>query len=175
MSEAFEQMRSDHRRVLERVAGLETTLLREGHHRIGAEDESALRDVLGLFREQFSTHVAAEDEVLFPALVEALPETRISVAPLEAEHAELRDMLARLEATLAEPARPDRDEQLAVQLRDYIDLLRIHIRKEEALVIRVAEQVLRPREVQALSARMSQGPRSERGGGPAGGRKGVGS
>jgi hemerythrin-like domain-containing protein len=111
--------------------------------------------------------VAAEDEVLFPALIEALPETRQSVAPLEAEHAELRDMLARLSGTLAEPPGADRDEQIAVQFRDFIDLLRIHLRKEEALVIRVAERVLRPREVQALAARMSQDPRPERGGAPA--------
>jgi hemerythrin-like domain-containing protein len=75
-------------------------------------------------------------------------------------------MLKRLESTLAEPDPSDRDEQVAVQVRDFIDLLRIHIRKEEAVVIRVAERVLRPREVQALAARMTQTPRRESGGGP---------
>jgi len=138
-----------------------------GARHVGAAETTALLEALALFQGQFVTHVAAEDGALFPALVEALPETRQTVVPLQAEHAELRDMLARLTATLAEPARADRDEQIAVQLRDFIDLLRIHLRKEEALVIRVAEQLLRPREVQALAERMSQGPRPERGGAPA--------
>jgi hemerythrin-like domain-containing protein len=167
MSEAFEQIRSEHRRVLERAAGLEALLPGEGARRVGVADAKALLAALALLQEQLTTHVAVEDRVLFPALVEALPETRQSVAPLEGEHAELRDMLARLAATLAEPSGAERDEQIAVQLRDFIDLLRIHLRKEEALVIRVAERVLRPREVQALAARMSHDPRPERGGAPA--------
>jgi hemerythrin-like domain-containing protein len=167
-TETFEQMRSDHRRVLDRVASLEAVMLGAGGRRGGPEAETELRETFLLMRQQFATHMAAEDEVLFPSLVETLPQARPSVAPLEAEHLELRAMLSRLESTLAEPPRPDRDEQVAVQLRDFIDLLRIHIRKEEALVISVAERVLRPREVQALAARMSQGPRTERGGGPRG-------
>ena len=84
-------------------------------------------------------------------------------------------MLIRLKATLGEPAGPDRDEQIVVQLRDFIDLLRIHIRKEEALVISVAERVLRQSEVELLKARMSRGVRAERHPGPPSGQKGVGS
>jgi hemerythrin-like domain-containing protein len=159
-------MRDDHRRVLERVARLEAALWPEGSSRSGSRVEAELRETLAVMDRQFGTHMAAEDEVLFPALLEALPETRGSIGPLETEHAELRDMLKRLESTLAEPDPSDRDEQVAVQVRDFIDLLRIHIRKEEAVVIRVAERVLRPREVQALAARMTQTPRRESGGGP---------
>jgi len=158
--EAFEQMRLDHHRVLERAAAVETAVLGGGVRPMGPATERELREALAVFESHFRGHVTAEDEVLFPALVRTLPETRRSVEPLESEHADLRDMLARLAATLAEPARPDRDEQIGVQLRDFIDLLRIHIRKEEALVMRVAEQVLPPREVQVLSARMSQIPRT---------------
>jgi len=162
----FERMREDHRRVLERVAPLEAAMGQEGAWGRDARAEAELRDTLALMDRQFATHMAGEDEVLFPALLEALPEAKASIAPLSAEHAELRDMLERLKATLAEPDPGDRDEQLAVQLRDFIDLLRIHIRKEEAVVISVAERVLRPREVQALAARMPETPRSESGGGP---------
>lgn len=162
----FDRMRDDHRRVLERVGGLEAAMGREGAWGSGSRIDAELRGTLALMDQQFATHMAGEDEVLFPALLTALPEAKASIAPLTAEHAELRDMLQRLKATLAEAEQPDRDEQIAVQLRDFIDLLRIHIRKEEAVVISVAERVLRPREVQALAARMPQTPRSESGGGP---------
>jgi hemerythrin-like domain-containing protein len=162
----FERMRDDHRRVLERVAALETLMSEGGAWKSDSRVEAELQDVLSLMERQFATHMAAEDDVLFPSLLESLPEAKASVEPLVTEHAELRDMAQRLQATLAEADPTDRDEQLAVQLRDLIDLLRIHIRKEEAVVISVAERVLRPREVEALAARMSQPPRSASGGGP---------
>jgi hemerythrin-like domain-containing protein len=162
----FERMRDDHRRMLERVAALEALMAEEGAWKSGSRVEAELRDVLALMERQFATHMAAEDDVLFPSLLEALPEAKGSVEPLVTEHAELRDMLQRLRVTLAEADPSDRDEQIAVQVRDLIDLLRIHIRKEEAVVISVAERMLRPREVEALAARMSQPPRGASGGGP---------
>lgn len=171
--EIFQRMRSDHRRVLDAVGGLEAALGTGSARTLSAEDESRLRGALGLMEEQFATHMAAEDEVLYPALLETLPESRVSVDPLAGEHLELRDMLTRLLATLAEPAGPDRDEQVVVQMRDFIDLLRIHIRKEEALVISVAERVLRPREIELLTERMSRGARAERDSGSASGQKGA--
>jgi hypothetical protein len=48
--------------------------------------------------------MAAEDEVLYPALAEALPVARPSVEPLMADHSTLRMMLADLEQELLEPA-----------------------------------------------------------------------
>jgi hemerythrin-like domain-containing protein len=101
--------------------------------------------------------MAAEDEVLYPALMEALPETRGSIEPLRADHGVLRMMLADLEGTLQQKPGKAKDEEMAVQIRDLVDLLRIHIRKEEAVVIGVAERVLRPAEVKALAARMARG------------------
>jgi hemerythrin-like domain-containing protein len=92
----------------------------------------------------------AEDEVLFPALVAALPAARDSVRPLVAEHRELRAMLAALLELVARPGSPARDEQIAVQVRDLADLLRIHIRKEEAVVLSIAERVLTPAEQAGL-------------------------
>lgn len=162
----FERMREDHRRVLQRMAALERLIAEEGAWKSDSRVEGELRDLLALMERQFATHMAAEDDVLFPSLLEALPEAKASVEPLVTEHAELRDMSERLTATLDETDPSDREEQLAVQVRDFIDLLRIHIRKEEAVVISVAERVLRPREVEALAARMSQPPRSASSGGP---------
>lgn len=153
----FEQMRNDHRRVLDRVETLEMGVRGPGPRRgrsLGGDRHGEIRDVVELLKRQFATHIAAEDEVLFPALVDALPQTKATMGPLHAEHAELRSMLTRLDATLREPVGPARDEQISVQVRDLVDLLRIHIRKEEAVVLSVAERVLKPEEIEALEQRM---------------------
>ena len=153
----FERMRGDHRRVLERLAVLESGLLGPAYQRgraLGERHLGDLRDVVELLKRQFATHMAAEDEVLFPALVEALPQTKATLDPLHAEHADLDRMLSRLDATLREPAGTARDIEIAVQVRDLVDLLRIHIRKEEAVVLSVAERVLKPQEIDSLERRM---------------------
>ncbi len=154
----FDRMRSDHHQVLQRLVPLEavaTEAERRKHGRNWPGPE--VQETLKHLERQFASHMAAEDEVLFPALLEALPQTRLSIEPLQADHAELRTMLERIRETLEEAPSAERDEQIGVQLHDFVDLLRIHIRKEEAVVISVAERVLRPREVEALAARMSSG------------------
>ena len=161
----FERMRNDHKRVLERIATLESGILGRGHGRgasIGVSRLRSLREVVELLDRQFATHMTAEVEVLFPALVEALPQTKTTLEPLHADHAELRSMLSRLDATLGEPASPAREEGIMVQVRDLVDLLRIHIRKEEAVVLSVAERVLKPEEIDVLEQWMSSRMQPER-------------
>ena len=60
-------------------------------------------------------------------------------AALRAEHAELRVMLATLVRTIHGRAGAKRAEQVAVQLRDLVDLLRVHLRRENALLLAAAE------------------------------------
>ncbi|MGH7680503.1 MAG: hemerythrin domain-containing protein [Candidatus Eiseniibacteriota bacterium] len=163
-ADVFERMRADHRYVLREISILDRAAERGHEREAGSEwpGDPAIR-VLDMLTRQFETHMAAEDEVLFPALAEALPQTRISLEPLAADHAALRGMLRSLKRLLMEPAGRVRDEQIGIDLRDFVDLLRIHIRKEEAVVIGVAERMLQPREVEALAARMVSG-RSDRAG-----------
>ncbi len=154
----FERMRGDHARVLAEVGALESTVaaLDEGRA-VAGEIETALRRAVEMLGRQFGTHMAAQDGVLYPALARALPESLGSLEPLRAEHEELRSLLDSLALLLGATPRRERDEQVAIQLRDLIDLLRIHIRKEEAVVFRVAERVLEPRQLQALADRMIAG------------------
>jgi len=154
--DVFDTMRADHRTVLERLLRLEADAerLAAGDARPG--DEARVRAFVAHLEAQFGTHMCAEDELLYPALASALPDTRSSLAPLRGEHAELRAMLAALRSTLDEPAGPARNEQLAVQAKDLADLLRIHIRKEEAVVFAVAERLLPPDELAALGARLAR-------------------
>jgi len=169
--DVFQRLRADHARVLaelnalERAAGIATPP--RGRARAAAKPRDAaarsrvngaeLRRVLALMAAQFDTHMAAEDEALFPALARALPETLGRLEPFEAEHQELRSMLASLESLARQSGGPTRDEQIAVQARDFVDLLRIHVRKEEAVVFRVAEQVLAPAELDRVANRVTRG------------------
>jgi hemerythrin-like domain-containing protein len=143
----FERLRQDHRRVLAETDAIEAAVAAMGPGgRLDPEAERGVRALLELLARQFATHIHDEDEIVFPALMRALPEARTSVAPLAAEHAELRAMLQALLAQVDRPAHAARDEQIAVQVRDLADLLRIHIRKEEAVVLSIAERVLSPAE-----------------------------
>lgn len=171
-ADVFERMRADHRYVLREISILDRAARLSQAREAGSDwpGDPAVR-VLDMLARQFETHMAAEDEILYPALAESLPQTRVSLEPLRADHAALRAMLIALRRLLAAPAGKARDEQIGVQLRDFVDLLRIHIRKEEAVVIGVAERVLQPREVEALAARMVSG-RSE--GTASGGARGKG-
>lgn len=156
-SEVFQGMRNDHGRVLVRLAILESAV-KDLTRGVGPEwPGSEVHEVLAMLARQFQTHMAAEDEVLYPALAEALPQARPSLEPLRADHRTLRMMLSDLEESLRAPAHEARNEQIGVQLRDLVDLLRIHIRKEEAIVFALAERALTQKEVQSLAALMDRG------------------
>src|SRR5262245_7392574 len=126
---AFQDFRDDHRRVLDRIDGIEPILGGEARS-MDALPEPPIRDLLTLLQAQFATHMRDEEELLFPALAESLPETAAGLERLHAEHVDLRQMLATIIALLEQPCSRSRDEQMVVQLRDFVDLLRIHVHKE---------------------------------------------
>jgi hemerythrin-like domain-containing protein len=151
-------MRADHLYVLREIVVLdEAARLSLAQPASGAWPEGRVKQVLTMLARQFETHMAAEDELLFPALVETLPQIVASIEPLRADHATLRAMLHSLGELVSTPPSSTRDEQIGIQLRDFVDLLRIHIRKEEAVAISVAERVLRPSELEAFAVRMLSG------------------
>lgn len=152
---AFQSFRDDHRVVLDRLNALEGVLQARAGGGARPIDERSIRALVTHLEAQFGTHMRDEDELLFPALAESLPETAGGLAPLRAEHAELRQMLAALGSMLDRAASAARDEQIVVQLRDFVDLLRIHVHKEEAAVFNVAARVLQPNEILALSERIA--------------------
>jgi len=151
----FEPFRADHARVLAQLTALERAMAGTGNG-LDAAAEAGMDALLRLLRKQFATHVTAEEAALYPALLEALPETAPRLAPLSAEHRDMRTMLARLHRLLEQPATPARDEQVVVQVRDLVDLLRIHIHKEELAVFDVAERVLDSPALASLAASLER-------------------
>jgi hypothetical protein len=74
------------------------------------------------------------------------------------ERLELRQMLGDLVACLELPAGPARDERVRIELRDFVDLLRLHIAKEESAVFSVAARALTAAELEAISAGLGNDP-----------------
>jgi hemerythrin-like domain-containing protein len=149
----FEPFRADHVRVLAQLDALEESVGSGGPLAPAAEHE--LRETLDLLHRQFATHVTVEERVLYPALVEAFPGAGPSLEPLQAEHTEMRAMVLRLAGVLEQAPSRARDEQLVVQARDLVDLLRLHIRKEELAVFNVAARVLTAPELAKLAERVA--------------------
>lgn len=147
----YASFRRDHAGVLARLDSLEAALPRV---RAQALRPEPLRALIAHLERQFATHMAAEEAVLYPVLERAFPEAGASLRPLHQEHAELRALLAALAVTLAQPANRARDERVVVQVRDFTDLLRLHIRKEESFVFDLSERVLNARELRGLARRL---------------------
>lgn len=153
---AFQSFRDDHARVLGRLDCIEAELRDRWLGEPRPIVELPLLELVGLLEAQFATHMRDEEELLFPVLAESAPETAGVIAGLRDEHAELRQMLAAIDALLARPASASRDEQLTVQLRDFVDLLRLHVHKEEDAVFRVAGRVLNRQVVHALARQLDE-------------------
>lgn len=162
----LQKLRTDHRSVLKDLDLVDRTLQLPGPEAAIAA-LAALRRVLDRLARQFDTHMAAEDERLYPAFAAALPEASPGLDTLRAEHAELRALLARMTAGLRLPPDSRRDEAIRVQWSDFSELLRIHIRKEESVVFHVAERVVPEKEWRRIAARRfpvtTRGARGSRG------------
>ena len=151
-SSPYQPFRRDHSRVLARLESLEAALRVRRSRPVG---EAPIRALIAHLERQFATHMAAEEAVLFPTLERAFPESAPLLRPLGQEHVELRSMLSALAQTLLRPATAEREEQVVVQARDFADLLRIHIRKEESVVFDVSERVLEARVLRGLARRLA--------------------
>ena len=147
----FGGFRSDHACVLAQVNELERQMLAGA----GLPDEALLREAVALLVDQFATHMTAEESILYPAIQAAFPAGCSTLESLRADHVELRLMLQSVLQWLEAPASADRGEQLSVVLRDFVDLLRLHIHREESAVFDVALRVLSNTEAECLARQIS--------------------
>ena len=147
----FGRFRRDHARVLAQADQLERQVLAAAV----TPDEALLGEAVELLRRQFATHMTAEEAVLYPAIQLAFPSGRSTLEALREDHVELRLMLATISRWLEAARSPERDEQVQVVLRDLIDLLRLHIHREESAVFVVASRVLSDDEAGELARQIS--------------------
>lgn len=150
----FARLRIEHRRALDRLRAFEVSLRPPA---LRVRDERPFRALARYLEGPLAVHLAAEDGVLYPALGRVLPELALALEPLREDHAELNHMTRNLSSLLQEPQGAQRDEQLGVLGRDLVDLLRLHIRKEERSIFDWSERALPTadrREIQRRLARI---------------------
>ena len=138
-------LRQDHARlraVLERL----DALLRRRARGVAADPPDAPRTLALELAARLGAHltVEADAETLLVSSLDRNASTRGAVTALRGEHEEQRSMLATLVRTLDFPPGARRDEQVAVQLRDLVDLVRIHVRKEDVLILAAAQAAQQP-------------------------------
>ena len=135
----FAHLRAEHGRAMELLAAFERSLAETPRPE---RDERPLLTLARYLAGPFAAQLAVEEGVLYPALVQHLPELAQVLEPLLEDHAEIRDMARSLQLFLAQPSQAKRDEQLLVLGRDLIDLLRLHISREERSALDWSERVL---------------------------------
>jgi hemerythrin len=103
----------------------------------GDDDEQLQRlaaQIEGL-RERLIEHQAAEEQGLFRAVLEALPECRVELERLINEHAKMIELL-EMASIHAERTGPREAHSLRDDLDGFLELFRRHEREEERLLRR---------------------------------------
>jgi len=131
----LERLRQDHALLRAALEPADVFLRRPAS--VAAEPPADARGLILELAERLGAHLAAEPGAGGPLLggLEHDAGARAAFGALCGDHDELRSMLAALVRTIDDAPGPRRDEQVIVQLRDLVDLVRIHVRKEEVLVL----------------------------------------
>ena len=151
-----EPLRAEHRDLLPHLQGLET--IADEVDRWDADEAAhVLGDIVGFLRGHLVPHAEAEEQVLYPAVEEAMAAPG-ATATMRADHAEIVSRIDRLAETAATVA--DRWPDNAVtrdvthQLVGLAAILLLHFRKEEEVLLPVLDTTLSPDDAAALFTRM---------------------
>jgi hemerythrin-like domain-containing protein len=148
MASATQVLMDEHRGIERMLGALEREL-----PRLEAGDGSAVElfaqgaDFLRNFADRCHHH--KEEQLLFPALAErGVGVEGGPIAAYLADHARGRDELAAMSAAIERYGEGDRAAlaDLAAATREYVDLLRTHIRKEDESLFRTADELFTPDE-----------------------------
>lgn len=138
-----EALRAEHERILEVLEAFEETAERAERGGITWE---ALEEFLAFFRLYVGAcHHGKEEDLLFPALEErGLPASGGPLAVMLEEHRKGRELVEAmsLELPRAREGAAGAAVRLADAAREYVDLLRRHIGKENPAVFDAADRLL---------------------------------
>ena len=135
----------EHRQIHFYLDQIEVTLKALGQGRSDAESLLRLAAQLEGLKEQLIEHYRAEQQGLFPAIAELLPDCRVEIDRLSGEHAKMIEILeiARIHVQQSGPAS---SRELRDDLEGFLELFRRHETQEERLLGRAMEKEARTAE-----------------------------
>ena len=116
-------------------------------------DLQSAREIYAAFAAGLRRHIGFEEEILFPAFEESsgMPPTAGPTAVMRAEHREIEDLIARIEAGIADSGAPVEDLR-----RSLHHVLEEHNIKEEGILYPATDQLLGPDQANDLVARIQR-------------------
>ncbi|HEY3485960.1 MAG TPA: hemerythrin domain-containing protein [Ilumatobacteraceae bacterium] len=153
-----EPLRAEHRDLLPHLLALDTA----ADELVDLDGDGAvtvLGDVVAFLRGHLVPHASAEEDVLYPAVEEAMGAPD-ATATMRADHEEIVKRIDRLAST-ADDVRtrwPDAElaRSLAHQLVGLAAILQLHFAKEEDVLLPVLDASLTPERATQLFARMAE-------------------
>lgn len=153
-----EPLRAEHRDLLPHLRALDVAA-DEIDRWDRDEAVHVLGDIVGFLREHLVPHATAEEEVLYPAVEDAMSAPG-ATATMRADHAEIVARIDRLAdaAGAVEQRWPDAAlvRDLAHQLVGLSAILQLHFRKEEEVLLPVLDERLGAEDASDLFARMGE-------------------
>ncbi|MBJ7313479.1 hemerythrin domain-containing protein [Rugamonas sp. CCM 8940] len=143
MSSIGNYLEQDHHDCDQRYAHAEALVNQGDWDGAGAE--------FAVFRRQLEGHLAMEEQVMFPALEQAMGSANGPTAVMRGEHGHMRAILQDMHAAIAQREQDD--------FFDHADTLRMLMRqhnlKEEGILYPMADRMLAPPQVAAVLAAMA--------------------
>lgn len=153
MSKAIDELKHDHDAILSALKILDTMVGRLG--KAGAPSADDLQSFIGFLKEfADKCHHGKEEGILFPALTDAgMPKQGGPVSVMLSEHVEGRTLIQEMEKALSGTVDA---KAFAEAAREYADLLRAHIAKENDVLFPAAERLLASPELQRIHGKFQE-------------------
>jgi len=147
MSKAIADLMNEHEAILSAIQILERMIA--GMEKTPSVDTKDMHEFIGFLKEfADKCHHGKEEGLLFPALIQAgLPETGGPIGVMLADHAQGRQLIRNMEASLS----PQVDRVMLAQAAGaYAILLRNHIQKENMMLFPKTEKMLTEAQLEQL-------------------------
>jgi hemerythrin-like domain-containing protein len=147
MSKALTDLINDHQAILTALSIFTRMLDASKPDKLNVEEFTNFINFLKEFADK--CHHGKEEGLLFPAMIAAgVPDRGGPIGVMMAEHIQGRGYIHTMSEALDEPVDKDRFERAG---REYINLLRVHIQKENTVLFPMAERVISEAELETMA------------------------
>ncbi len=134
------------------VAEHETVLKKLGEirHAAASGNVAGVASLLPFFEVDIQLHRRKEEEILFPAIARACGENGSPVGCMLHEHQIEKGLVERIRRDVDAGGGAAGGRTLLADVEEFVDFLRLHIRKENEVLFPLAEGILPPGEKEAV-------------------------